>query len=163
MSMFDQYVDLLSSGDEARIKCVLAAALSGATAGGLGAGLAFAPANVAPGAGQAINAGAAGIGAVLGALSASKLAMNYCGEGTQGSFDRLFKIGKLDRGSYDGMVRAAQSHFGVGEEDAKLLVKAAAVYARSGGELSGEVLPHGNNQIAARRLVGLMRQSGVAA
>jgi hypothetical protein len=163
MSMFEQYVDLLSSGDEARIKCVLAAALSGAAAGGLGAGIAFAPANAAPVAGQAINAGAAGIGAVLGALSASKLAMNYCGEGTEGSFDRLFRIGKLDRGSYDGMLRAAQSHFGLGADDARILVKAAAVYSRIGGEGSAEVLPHGNNQIAARTLVDLMKRSGVTA
>lgn len=163
MSMFSQYVDLLANGDEARIKCVLAAALTGAGAGGLGAGLAFAPANVVPAAGQAINAGAAGIGAVLGALSAGKLAMNYCGEGTEGAFDNLFKVGKMDRGSYDGMVRAAQSHFGVSPDDARLLVKAAAVYARSGGEGATDVLPHGNNQVAARALIEMMKRSGVAA
>lgn len=162
MSAAEQYIDLIASGDEARIKCVLAAALTGASVGGLGAGLMFAPANVVPGGGQAINAGAAAIGAVVGALGAGKLAMNYCGEGTQGSFERLFKIGKLDRGSYDSLVRSAQTHFGVSADDAKLLVKAAAVYVRSGGQ-AGDVLPHGNNQIAAATLVGMMKRSGITA
>ncbi len=129
-SLAQDYVDLIASGDKQKISCVLLAAGAAAGASGLAAGIYFAPTNVVPGAGQAINATAAGIGAVLGALLSAKAAYGVCGgESTKGSFDNLFSAGKIEPGTLDAYERQLTSEFGVSRGEARVLAKAAYVYA----------------------------------
>ena len=124
------YIDLIASGDKRKIGCVLLAAGAAAGVSGLAAGTYFAPANVVPGAGTVINATAAGIGAVLGALFAAKSAYNLCGgESTRNSFDNLFKTGKVDKNILDNYESSLIRDFGVSSSEARVLSKAAHVYS----------------------------------
>jgi hypothetical protein len=124
------YIDLIASGDRKKIGCVLLAAGTAAGVSGLAAGVYFAPANAVPVAGQAMNATAAGIGAVLGALLAAKTAYNVCGgASTRGSFDGLFAAGKIDAVTLHEYESFVKKEFGVSARDARVLAKAAWVYA----------------------------------
>ena len=60
MGLGQDYIDQLASGDKQKIMCVLGVAGGAAAAGGMAAGLYFAPANAVPAAGTAFNATAAG-------------------------------------------------------------------------------------------------------
>jgi hypothetical protein len=133
MSSADDFVDLLASGDAQRIECVLFAAMGGAVTGGLGAGIAFAPSNVVPVAGQAFNATAAAIGAVLGSLAAGRVALNYCGgDATKGSLQRLFDVSKAPMEIVAPFESAMREEFSLSATDARLLAKAAIVYNANG-------------------------------
>lgn len=124
------YIDLLASGDKNKISCVLMAAGASAGLSGLAAGITFAPANAVPVAGTAFNVTAAAIGAVLGALLSAKVAYNFCGgESTRGSFDQLFKTGSIDRGTLENSEALIIREYGVSPGEARLLFKAAYVYA----------------------------------
>ena len=124
------YIDLIASGDRQKISCVLLAAGAAAGISGFAAGAYFAPANVVPGAGQAINATAAGIGAVLGALLPGRTAYNVCGgESTRGSFNKLFQVGKIDSATLNNYESFVKKEFNVSTSEARLLAKAAYVYS----------------------------------
>jgi|CXWL01.2.fsa_nt_gi hypothetical protein len=129
-SLTQDYIDLIASGDKQKIGCVLLAAGSAAGVSGLAAGTVFAPANVVPVAGQAFNATAAGIGAVLGALLAAKKAYNTCGgAATRGSFEQIFEAGKVSDDTVSSYQGSLRKEFNVSESEAKLLAKAALVYS----------------------------------
>jgi hypothetical protein len=130
------YIDLVASGDKRKISCVLLAAGSAAGVSAIAAGTYFAPANVVPGAGQAMNATAAGIGAVLGALLAAKSAYKFCGGASaRGSFDLLFEKGKIDSLTLQEFESNVQQEFKLTASEARLLAKAAYVY-------SAQAAPH---------------------
>ena len=133
MSMADDYIDLLASGDEQKIKCVLMAAAGGALIGGYGSGVAFAPANVIPGAGTAFNAVAAGIGAVVGAFGSAKVGYRMCGgEATNKSFEKIFTTtGDVSLNAVRDFESYAMINFSVSAEDARKLAKVSQVYFRS--------------------------------
>ena len=128
-SLSQDYFDLIASGDKQKIHCVLLAAGAGSITGGLAAGTYFAPANIAPGVGQTLNATAAGIGAVLGGLLAAKAAYKTCGgESTRGGFDRLFETGKIDSFSLNGYEASLRKEFNLSASEARAIAKAAYVY-----------------------------------
>ncbi|MDC8771740.1 hypothetical protein [Roseateles albus] len=130
MGAVQDYIDLLASGDKQKINCVLMGAGVGALGGGVAAGLAFAPANAVPVAGQAFNATAAGIGAVLGALSAAKMAYGACGgSSTKGDFDRTLDQGKIETSMLNSYESELIKSFSLSAGDARVLAKAAAVYS----------------------------------
>jgi hypothetical protein len=129
-SLAQDYIDLIASGDKQKISCVLLAAGGAASISGLAAGAYFAPANVVPGAGTAINATAAGIGAVLGALLSAKTAYKACGAGsTKGSFDGIFSAGKISATTLHDYEASVKQEFGVSASEARLLAKAAYIYS----------------------------------
>ena len=145
------YINLIASGDERRIKCVLAAALGGAVSGGLTAGVVFAPANVLPGAGQAINGAAAGVGAVLGTLGGAKLGIKMCASGESGdNFDRLFSQDKLSSTALDEVSAVAASRYGLGQRDAERLAKAALVYRYHYGRAAPAALDEKSSTVAVQ-------------
>ena len=132
MGMAQDYIDLIASGDEAKIKCVLAASAAGAATGGVAAGLYFAPANAVPVAGTAFNASAAAVGAVLGALVASKAAYNRCGGAkTRGNLQRTFSQGKAPRDLIDDYETNLTLEYGLTSEEARLLSQMAIVFHSS--------------------------------
>jgi len=127
-SLASQIIDLFASGERQKIECVLFAATGGAVSGGLAAGLLFAPANAVPVAGTAFNGAAAGVGAVVGAVGAAKVALPICGaQGTEGSLERLFSVGKAPADAVEGFESAAMSRYGLSPDQARLLTKAAVV------------------------------------
>ncbi len=130
MGAAQDYIDLLASGDAQKINCVLMGAGAGALGGGLAAGLAFAPSNVVPVAGQAFNATAAGIGAVLGALGAAKIAYKTCGaSATKGGFDRALDPSKIETSMLNSYESELIKNFSLSSGEARALAKAAAVYS----------------------------------
>jgi hypothetical protein len=157
------YIDLIASGDRKKIGCVLLAAGTAAGVSGLAAGVYFAPANAVPGAGQAMNATAAGIGAVLGALLAAKTAYNVCGgASTRGSFDGLFAAGKIDAVTLDDYESFVKKEFGVSARDARVLAKAAWVYRQdASGPVPGASAIEQKNAVAY--LLNKLASEGVTA
>jgi hypothetical protein len=130
MGAAQDYIDLLASGDKQKIDCVLMGAGAGALGGGVAAGLAFAPTNAVPVAGQAFNATAAGIGAVLGALGAAKMAYKACGaSSTRGGFDRALDLSKVEASVLESYESELIKNFSLSAGEARALAKAAAVYS----------------------------------
>jgi hypothetical protein len=115
------FIDLVSSGDEAKIKCVLLPTLGGA----LASGVMFA--ETGPG---------AGIAAVLGGLLSYAAAYRLCGAGeTRGGFNNLFSMNSLPRSVIDGYETSLVKNYGVTAEQARYVTKSALVYLRSGGSM----------------------------
>lgn len=158
------YIDLIASGDKQKISCVLLAAGAAAGASGLAVGTAFAPTNVVPGAGQAINATAAGIGAVLGALLAGRAAYRFCGgEATRGSFDGLFESGRIDSVSLQEFESGVKQEYKLNDEEARLLAKAAYVHAHQNAPAPAPAASPIERKNAVAFLLNKLAQEGVTA
>lgn len=163
-SLTQDYIDLMASGDRQKIGCVLLAAGVAAGTSGVAAGTLFAPANVVPVAGQAFNATAAGIGAVLGALLAARKAYKVCGgESTRKSFDGVFEAGKFDSVTLQEFEGAVRTEYGVSAGDAKLLAKAALVYSSQVGAAPARETSAIERKNAVAFLLQKLSQEGVAA
>lgn len=127
-SLATEVIDLFASGERQKIECVLFSAGGGAISGGLAAGLLFAPANAVPVAGTAFNGTAAAVGAVIGAMGATRLALQACGaQSTGGSFERLFSLGKAPADLVRGFESAAVERYGLSADQARILTKAAVI------------------------------------
>ncbi len=124
------YIDLIASGDKQKIGCVLLAAGSAAAVSGVAVGTLFAPTNVVPVIGTAINATAAGIGAVLGALLAAQKAYNVCGgASTKESLNNVFKTGSIDKTTLESYESLMMKDYGVTTAQARVIAKAAYVFS----------------------------------
>ena len=151
-SLASEVIDLFASGEREKIECVVFAAGAGAVTGGLAAGLAFAPSNVVPVAGTAFNGAAAGIGAVVGAVGATKLAIKACGaQSTNGALERLFSIGQAPSDAVNAYETAAIQRYGISEDQARLLTKAAVV--NFGNASDTDATPTNVSPIAERHAV----------
>lgn len=155
MELVEDYVDLIASGDEAKIKCVLHSAAGGALSGGILLGKAFAPTSAIPG-GLAINGTAAAVGAVLGALMAGSMAYDLCGgPETRGNLERLFSMGRAPTKLIVEFERNLMLEFDLTSQQARKLSALAVFYNASAPPRSmGEV-----SQIDRRNAVSTLLRS----
>jgi hypothetical protein len=113
------FIDLIASGDESKIKCVLMPTLGGAAAGGI----LFS--ETGPG---------AAVAAVLGGFGAYLAAYRMCGAAsTRGSFEGMFSGTGMPKAAVEAYEQDLMRKYGVDAQQARYVSKAAAVYLQSGG------------------------------
>ena len=137
------FIDLVGSGDEQMIKCVLLPALGGATIGGVAL--------------SATGLGAA-IGAVLGGLGTYAVAYKACGAAsTRGSFQELYSMSGLPKPVVEEYERQLMGNYGITEQQARYVTKVAFVYLKNGGTTN---LTCGSKIEQSNALHKLLRLSG---
>lgn len=116
------FIDLIASGDEEKIKCVLLPTLGGAAAGGM--------------LGSATVIGAPA-GVVLGALGSYAGAYSLCGAGsTRGSIQRVFSSNRLPTTVVEDFESEVIERYGLDEKEARTLTKMAVIQLRQQPEVS---------------------------
>jgi hypothetical protein len=127
----ERYIDLVASGNETKINCVLKAAGAAGFTAGVGAAAATSMMNVVPGPGNLTAGTIIGISAVVGVLLGAKAGLKVCGGGTEGSLDKLL-TGQVSAAEMDDWTGALVNR-GLKRPQAEALVSAAIIELQRNG------------------------------
>ncbi len=138
-NLAERYIDLLASGDQSKINCVLKATFGGALTAGVGAAVLASPSNAVPGVGQVSYGVIVGASAVAGLIMGASAGMKMCAGGTEGSLERIL-TGKISERELNS-VEAKLLGIGLTGSEARLAIKAGIVYIMNNG---GGAVPQGS-------------------